>query len=281
MTPTHLIDGDGNESSLALAPMLRRLGNSSPVADLALFAVRNLGCVATAKTSRLDRLWLRPSHTKQIALAAAFEWLATSTGKGICISEYGREWNDHLFPNRAFAIQFLVGSETVRGYRRHDFLRRRKPMTDLASTPGLVALLRVWSACGGRLDRERLMPVLTGPVADRYVLVEISGQTPIVRDFGAGIPMLDDRWRRFGSGARLQDMYDFEFGRWSAQTYIEALPQGGPVLEDIDATAKVPGHSRLRYRYKRVILPFEAEDGRRVLLGASAHDTTIDLRQIG
>ena len=280
MTPTHLIDGNGDECSLAHSPVLRRLGNSSPLAELALFAVRNLGCIATATTNRLCQLWIRPTHAKPIALAAAFEWVATSCNKRVCISEYGREWSEQLFPDRVSAIQFLIGAETARGYRRHDFLRRRRPADDLASTPGLIPLLQTWRDLGGRIDRDRLNHVLTGPVADRYVLIEVCGQTPIVRDFGTGIVMLDDHWRQHGRGARLQDMYDFAFGRWSAQTYVEALPSCVPVLEEIDVTANVPGRSRRRFCYKRIILPFQADDGSTVLLGASALDPTIDLRMI-
>jgi hypothetical protein len=281
MTPTHLIDGDGNDSSLALSPVLRRLGNSSPLADLALFAVRNLGCIATVKTSRLCRIWLRPTHAKPVALAAAFGWIGTKSSDRVCISEFDNGWRDHLFPSRVSAIQFLIGAETTRGYRRYDFLRRRRHVDDLASTPGLIPLLQTWRKLGGRFDRDRLDPVLSGPVADRFVLVEVCGQTPVVRDFGTGIVMLDDRWRQHGRGARLQDMYDFAFGRWSAQTYIEALPFAAPVLEEIDATANVPGRSRARFCYKRIILPFQTDEGSTVLLGASALDPTIDLRMIG
>ncbi len=67
------------------------------------------------------------------------------------------------------------------------------------------------------------------------------------------------------------------YGIAAIQAYKTALRTGEPVIEVVDAFVDL-GNGRWNHsRYRRIILPFAADD-RRLVLGTSVVDRTIDLR---
>ena len=87
-----------------------------------------------------------------------------------------------------------------------------------------------------------------------------------------------ETWRSCAIGAPIEEQPDRHFGRWVANTYMTAVDDVSPRIEDVDAIMRWPHAGRSRHRYKRVIFPFQASSEPKLLVGGTIVDDSIDLR---
>ena len=246
------------------------------------FVVRNLGYIAITEMSGSIRLQLRPKVVSAVAFGAAMYWLADCNAARIVIARHDdAAWHDEIFGDRDSAIARLIDLvASGQSQRKKDFLRRKRDLRKLPDNCPLKALLTRWSEVTGQYSKERMSRILREALSDKYFLVEGHPMAPqlVIREIGKGYPSLDPRWLSRAVGARVEDQPDYEYGRWVADAYRDALELNTPVLEDLDVLMDTPRLGRQRLTYRRIILPFELASGSTALLGSSVIDSGVDLR---
>ena len=281
MTRTYLFD-DAGEMWDAKSPSLAEALHASISGDeLAKYVVRNLGFVAATQSAASVRLRLRPAIASPTALSALFYWLHDQTIERVLISFLESEWTHELVRSGSEAVRTLLARVDYQANDREgDFLNKQVSLDNLSSSSPLRAVLQAWSDCSGTYNAERIRPVLQKVLNGRYMLVESVAGSPTlhVRDIGGGFNKDVAVWLSRIRGLRVEDQPDYAYGKWIAAMYQQVLRKGEPSLEDVDAVISWPQKPRESFRYKRLVVPFEARGNSTLLLGASINDPAIDLR---
>lgn len=249
--------------------------------ELVDYAVRNLGYVAVKELNGSLRISLRPAVVSPIAFSAVLYWLYDRPADRVLISFLEGEWAHEMLRSRKDAVRSLMARvEFGKGTRDGDFLQQNLPLDSLPQSSPLKSVLELWSASGGKFDRERLMPLLERALKGRFVLAQAVSDRPslIIKDIGSGLRRPAQHWLARSIGNRVEDQPDYAYGKWVAGTYRDVLNKRVPDLGDVDAVISFPHEARQSFRYRRLLLPFIGEGDVEMILCASLVDPTINLR---
>ena len=159
---TFLFDDQGeiwDAKSHRLAEVLQASLRGEALVD---YVIRNLGFVAVTQSNESLRIRVRPSVVSQTAFGALVYWLHDRPIERVLLSFFGTEWTHELVRSRDEVAQRLMARMPFKADdRTGDFLKETLPLHDLPLASPLRALLRAWSECGGKFDRERLTPCST------------------------------------------------------------------------------------------------------------------------
>jgi hypothetical protein len=278
---TFLFDDRGDVWDAASHRLADALGASIGGAELADYAIRNLGYVAVSENGGSVRVRLRPAAISPIAFSALLYWLNDRPLDRILISFLEREWMHEVFGSCRDAVARLLSLCTSdQNARSGEFLRQNRDLGELPASSPLRGLLDIWTDTFGRNDRERLWKIASQALHGRYALLEVPDQSSqiVFREVGPGFLSFNDRWRAQASGLRLEDQPDYSYGKWLTATYRDAALRGRPTLEDVDAIVRNPAGDRRRVRYKRLLLFARRQPEALSVLSASVIDDSIDLR---
>jgi len=249
--------------------------------ELVDYAIRNLGFVAVKDLGGSLRISLRPAIVSPIAFSALLYWLHDRAVDRVLISFLDRDWSHEMLGSRQDAVRKLMARiDFGQGSREGDFLQQSLPLESLPASSPLKGVLDLWSASGGKFDRERLAPLLERALNGRFVLVEAVPDKPslVIKDVGGGLTKPAKYWLGRSIGNRVEDQPDYDYGRWIADFYRQVLTTGEPSLSDVDAVINWPHHARQSFRYRRLVVPFNGSGSSTMLLGASLIDPAINLR---
>ena len=249
--------------------------------ELTDFAIRNMGFVGVAGANGSVRVSLRPAVVSPIAFAALLYWLNDRVVDRVLLSLFDRSWSHEIKASREDAVRALLARVTFGSdSRAGDFLQQDLPLHALPARCPLQGVLAVWSEASGKFDGERVLPMLENVLNGRFVLVEASTSSPalVIKDVGPGLAKPAEYWLARSIGNRVEDQPDYAYGKWIAGLYRQVLNNGAPSLSDVDAVISWPQHSRERFRYRRLVVPFDGGRNSTVLLGASLSDPGINLR---
>jgi len=236
------------------------------------------GAVHVTRSRRGCRIRIRPADATDAALAALAYHLADDRPARVILSWYDGTWHDALFSEWSQVLARLFA--LAAGARGRDAFRHTpRPIGAVVRHPPLARLLARWHSLRRRFDRPSLEPLLRDDLGGRYIIVEARPDRPdlTVRAFGDGFVVYDDDWVRTAPGLRLQDQPDYAYGTWVAEAYRAALTADAPRLDDVDAVIAMPRVGAIRFRYRRLILPFRTARHAAWLVGASVIDPTLDL----
>ena len=282
MMQTYLFDDKGelwDGKSRQLADALHASLSSE---DLLKYVVRNLGFIAITENSGSLRLQLRPAVVSQMALSGLLYWLHDHDVDRVLISSLDEEWSHELVRTREEAVRrLLMRVKFIPTDRDGDFLNEPRSLHDLPGDSPLRAVLSAWADCGGKFDPERLQPVIQKALGGRFVLFEAARDSPSVhvKDVGGGLGKSAGYWLSRTKGLRVEDQPDYAYGKWVAQAYREVLATREPSLADVDAVITWPQQPRISYRYRRLLVPFEAERNSTLVLSATVIDPDVNLRR--
>ncbi|MBX9588488.1 MAG: hypothetical protein K2X43_04230 [Hyphomonadaceae bacterium] len=246
--------------------------------ELVDYAIRNLGFVAAKEMGASLRISLRPSVVSPIAFSALLYWLHDRSADRVLISFCDREWTHEMMRSREEAVRRLMSRvDFGQGTRDGDFLQQELSLESLPPSSPLRDVLEMWRASGGKFDRERLAPLLERALQGRFVLAEAAPNRPslLIKDIGSGLRRPAHHWLSRSIGLRVEDQPDYAYGKWVAGTYRDVLNKGEPDLGDVDAVIRFPQEARQSFRYKRLLVPFTADE---IILCASLVDPDINLR---
>jgi hypothetical protein len=249
--------------------------------EFADYAVTNLGFVATNAYGGSCQIRIRPSFIAPSALDSLLHWLNAGKIDRIVLSWLDKDWHHELLRSRDETVGRV--NELVEASKRaqpNDFISQQIAASELPENTALGILLRYWDRLSEPEGRPSLMELLNKALGNRYVRVQRDpGTTKLVfRELGGGMFNHYDAWRSNGLGVPIEDLPDRSYGRWVADAYGAALVERAPRVDDVDAIVRWPHVGRTRMRYRRVIVPFTAEEPDPFILGGSIIDNHIDLR---
>jgi hypothetical protein len=223
---------------------------------------------------------MRPETASQTSLAAALYCIADMELKYITITHSGETHVHRLFHSVAQAVAYMA--EQIAGNYQHaplTLVSRERPIDLLVNTEGpLSSLLSHWINSGHVYDAA-LTNTLAGALHQRFLAVEPTGDRLTIVDVGAGLEMFAPSWRKKARGLRIEELPDYDYGRWVEGMFRHVLDTDMPRLDDVNVTIRRPDRNdRVRIRYRRLILPFKCDNhGATRLLGTSVMDQTLDL----
>jgi hypothetical protein len=263
----------------AHSPVLRRqLYCFSQSDDLPQGLARNLGFVAGCHSGSNASLRLQLDLVSDIALAAAYYWLADCEPRRVLIDFLGPSRPAEVFPSAEAAIARLVKLTRDREVSRH-VAEKPCSIDELAAGSPLRGLVELWARNGGRYDAAAFCAYATRRLLKRFLIVRQDDAYGLVIDtIGEGLHVPERDWFRSAIGRPIEHQPDAPYWRWVAQIQRSALQANDPVVSDIDASIFWPSLGRVRRRYRRLLLPCTARDGTRLLFSANSAEGRVMLR---
>ncbi|MEQ1718314.1 MAG: hypothetical protein ABL907_20415 [Hyphomicrobium sp.] len=243
-------------------------------------AILRHGIVGIKRTPRGIVVHFNPRMAHPIAIGTAITELSSLGARRIlvCVStEAGNSIKIARCASEAIELIVKLHSHDRIAHARH-LKRHRVTLDTLAEGATLGAAVRLF----GELAPERRQQVIPAyanlNLESRFISIEAQreGQSLLVRDYGAGLAILDFKWRKHGRGLRIEDVPDTDYGRWAGDAYREAMCDHAPCLFENDVIVSSPNRARARVRYKLLILPTGDTHGHRRFLGLS-QQTSVEL----
>jgi hypothetical protein len=270
-----LIDDLGEEHSWPSSAMLREFEALEADYDPLSYAVRNLGFVLIIDRAGSLRLRLRPLLVSNRAIAALFYWLAERRPARSALSWYDETWHDEVCggPKQLYQRLTDILHSSARSVLSEPYLATRRSLDAVLDPPGhpFAPLLQAWLR-GSREDLlasaqrqglwQRAMVAQRHPESGAFCF----------RHSGGSIQLYGAEWTEKAAGRRLSEQPDSAYGSWIEQG-CAAVDEAGTARVELVHAAVVGADRQLRrWRYERLMLPFQAADGRRVVMSISARD---------
>jgi hypothetical protein len=246
------------------------LSTDMTAADLAEYAVLNLGFGEIGYLRKVTRVRFRLRKVSPIALASMLYWLADNAQNRAILSIFDGEWREEItssWPQLRRRLQDLSLAAQVESSNR--FARFPVRFSEITADSPLVELHRRWG-CGGFAESEKVASLSDTLFNGRFTIVEVCYPSDlIIRHAGHGYSCYDWSYLRLAQGSRFEDEPDVVYGRWVGDAHREVLRRGQPSIEDVEARIRHPGRAMKYVRYRRIILPFWATTGGRFMITAS------------
>lgn len=270
-----VIDDRGEAHYWPSATIFREFEGLRSNCDPLAYAVRNLGFVLVIDRPDFLRLRLRPLLVSSRTVAALFYWLAERRPSRSAIAWFDDTWHDEvcggskqLYNRLAEVLHGSTGNPLAEPY-----LATRRSMDTILDPPGhpFAPLLKVWL----RGSREDLLAIAQQQgLWQRAMVAERDPATGgfCFRHSGGSIQLYGAEWSAKAAGRRLSEQPDAAYGRWIEQGCAAVDESRTARVELVHASVVGAGGQVRRWRYERLLLPFEAADGRRVVMSISARD---------
>jgi hypothetical protein len=267
---TIIVHDRGEPWNLSLPSLRQRLGCPASMPDPVDFAVEVRGFVALKRRGPATiEMRYRPSIVRPVAMAKAAEVLGACEGVRVVV-ESSEDGVPFLGGRERSIAHAMARASDAQSKRANDFLARRQALSTAALDAEFGRILDAWHA-SSRARSAHLMQAVRAASASRYleVVPNYASGRLVIAAIGEGYSLYGDGWKSVAIGGRFEDMPDFEYARWAAKGYRDALRVREPILEEIAAVADLPRLGRMRLAYRRVILPLGGDDRPTLLLGAT------------
>jgi hypothetical protein len=270
-----LIDDLGEEHSWPSSAIFREFEALRADYDPLAYAVRNLGFVLIIDRPGSLRLRLRPLLVSNRAIAALFYWLAERRPARSALSWFDDTWHDEVCggPKPLYHRLTDLLHSSARSTLSEPYLATRRSLDAVLDPPGhpFAPLLQTWL----RGSREDLLASARRQgLWERAMVAERDPATGgfRFRHSGGSIQLYGAEWSERAAGKRLGEQPDGAYGTWIEQG-CAAVDEAGTARVELVHAAVVGGDRQIRrWRYERLMLPFTAADGRRVVMSISARD---------
>jgi hypothetical protein len=272
-----VIDDKGETSPLGAARLRELMQCTQPDFDVIAYAVRNLGFVLLRRQGRVVRAEMRPALVKPATLIGLYYNLLDLRPERILLSRLTAEGATHeLFDDMAEFAATIERSIDDEGIQRHRpaYAISQRPLQQLGRPrhTRLAQIVTMWRAKRGRLPADLVQQLRHYGLSGRVALLRNPpGTGRLVYDhIGSGYSFLDHACLPLMMiGADIEMLPDRDFGDWVADAYYRCLNDEKARLETISAVMRRSDGQRLWSYYDRVLLPWQADDGTRYVLGLS------------
>ena len=244
------------------------------------YAVKNLGFVAINMYGSSCQVRLRPGFVGGRAIAGFRNWLQQIPVQRVVLTTFDKGWRDELIqPGRiAERLDSLLGATAAPG--TDTFLSSPIPVAAFGQASPLGAIIENWTHLVSEYEADTLLRLLRSVFRDQYVIVKRQPEHDrlIFQEFGDKMYWRYETWRTCAIGAPIEEQPDRGFGRWVAESYREALADGTPRHDKVDAILHCPESGRIRRRYRRLIFPVATASAGELVVGGSFDDLSVDLR---
>lgn len=274
-----LIDDRGELLEPHSLVLRSRLRASVEAGELREFAILNLGFIGLATSKSSVRVQLRPLLARRAALGTLYLWLHRHAPERVVVTWYNGCWQDEIIGWHHDGWRHITRLLERPEHPVKEFSRGSIAPDQLASENPLRLVLE---------DKSRLPSIvanpaqmLPAPLCDRYVLLaEDDNRELRVCDFGSLMMVRSPQWQRRARGRRVDDMPDWNYGRWVADAYRQVQRSGEPLLEEVAAVIDWPGFGTLSHTYWRLIVPGVGRGARTRLLGVTLDNGGVGVRKV-
>jgi hypothetical protein len=273
-----VIDGNGETWPVG-TPRLREVLTSCPEADtdIVAYSVRNLGFVLLRPHGRMVRAEMHLPLVKPATLIGVYYNLLDLKPEQILLSRLSAEGASHeLFDDVSEFAATVERDIDDAGVQRHRpaYALQARPLDqiDRARYARFAPAMALWNAAQGRMPEElpaflryrgldaRSMVLRAAPRTSGLVYMHVGSSQCFIGQACSPLLLI---------GERAEMLPDREYGFWAAQSYYAALAEQKPRLETVSAVVQRDDGLRLWSYHDRLILPWRAEDGGRVILAIS------------
>jgi len=274
-----IIDDQGRLWTNVQQTLGRDLGLPSS-SDVVEILVRRYGFVAVERRSDRIAIRLSPPRVSPGAIVETLFLLLTEPqNRRVILSRFDTEWQTTIYPTCRHAAQTLRPMADVDSRNRRDDFRSRKiSARELKATCPLALTLAKWRDAA--LPPDDAADWVPACQRERIVAASPRGvwdESLVIRHIGSGFGVFPTAWLKRAPGTAAEDLPDPHYGLAAIEAYKTALRTKEPVIEVVDAFVDLGSGRWNHSRYRRIILPF-ARDDRKLVLGTSVVDPTIDLR---
>lgn len=269
---------DNGETWPVGAPRLRQaVMCRDPDIDVVAYAVRNLGFVLLRQQGRMVRAEMRPALVKPQTLIGLYYNLVDWRPNQILLSRLTSEGTSHeLFDDVSEFAATIERDIDDDGVQRHrpTYAVSPRSLRDLARSryQRFSHLAEFWRSRQGRLPADWLSQVRHYGLHGRATLTRNPrGTKRLVYDHvGSAYSFVTDACLPLLLvGQEIGSLPDRAYGGWATRSYYDCLGDQEPRLETVSAIMARADGQRLWSYYDRMLLPWEAEDGTRFVLGVS------------
>ncbi|HEX2116590.1 MAG TPA: hypothetical protein VHM01_19470 [Alphaproteobacteria bacterium] len=270
-----LIDDLGEEHPWPSSRIFKEFDAARADYDPLAYAVRNLGFVLIVERPGFLRLRLRPLLVSSRAVAAMFYCLAERRPPRSAIAWFDDAWHDELCggPKHLYRRLTEILHRSARSFVAEPFLATRRSLDAVLNPPGhpFAPLLKSW--LNGSRD-DLLVSAQQQGLWERAMVAEQDPVTGVFRfrHSGGSIQLYGSEWSDKAVGRRVSEQPDSAYGRWIEDGCAAVNETNDARVELVHAAVTRSDGEVHRWRYERLMLPFKAVDGRRMVMSVSARD---------
>lgn len=278
----YLIDPKGQWWRWPSATLAEQLGYTDPDFDLAGYATRNLGFVSLLVDEAATFLQFRAGMVSRAALETLKPYLTRAVAKKpVALVFYASGWLEEAYVAAEPLIARMQEVAPMREARMRDqFIRHSHQPRDWLyhAHHELSGLFELWRFVDGVYSEPVHRYMQRSGLQERTVRIRPDNDGELyVDNSGSGFTVYDNFSFHDMRRRRIDDQPDQAYGRWVADAYRQALRDGAPQIDDIDAIIEQPGHDPRRRRYQRVILRWKLPGEGLLLTGSSLLNQNISI----
>lgn len=277
-----IVDRDGSVWSAYDESLVERWGYPEPDFDLPSFAVRNLGAVDILVDEQQTTITFRWLTVKAEALAGAVQMLEQIPPREVIVRCETHSWTDQRFLSPAEAISWIAANRTLwLGASSRSVITTPRKLNALSDRPlsriedgddSLALLFKKWRLTHGRFSEDVVTFLVRFGMLDRAVITrQKPGDEIIFEHVGSGITLynhVDPDWTYTIAGQPVVAQPDQEYGQWVASIFRDVSDRRQPAFDHVDAVVR-DGQGAGRFRYDRLLLPWESADESRLVTSLS------------
>lgn len=243
------------------------------------YVVRNLGFIAVNQFGSSVQVRLHPLRATTKALAGLVDWVEKRRLPRIALAWYSGSWRYELLTTSDLLWRVDKLVKAAREPAPDAILTKLSDLGELPGMGSLQVLMQHMPKVVGPTQQQALLNLVRRSLDDRYLLADWKSdqQRLVFSEFGSRIFLQQLPWKERTVGKPVEDQPDPTYGQFAMKSYEQALKDGKPRFESVDAIVNwADGRRRLRYR--RLIIPFRREAGGLAVLCGSLQDDRVDLR---
>jgi hypothetical protein len=264
-----LVTSDGQWVLEDSAEFLAVLGECSPDYDAPLFAVKNLGFIKfQVIDNSIVEIDLHPQNVKLPALLAVQQQLLSSRVKLFRIRYLETSWRSEITASAEGAVSRLseLCTPAFAPPLSQKFLVEPLDYSTLLTNESspLRLLAQKWRTSFGHFDPSVISFAIDHQLLSRMMIfgVKPNGSDPVFRFIGDGFQWLEDGYKFYGLGERVENQPDKDYGGWVSEFYKSVASTSQPRYDRVTAAIQAaPGERKpFMTRYERLLLPWKTPD---------------------
>ncbi len=277
-----IVDSDGSVWSAYDEKLVERWGYPDPDFDLPSFAVRNMGAIDISVAEENVTITFRWLTVKPDALVSACQFLGQLPPRAVTIRCETHTWTDQAFADPDGAVAWLNANRTLwLGASVRSVVTSPRNLTALSdrslsriedSDDRLALMFKKWRLSQGQFSEDVVNFLVRFSMLDRAMIArQQRGGNLVFEHVGHGMTLYDRAnpdWTYMISGRPVDDQPDRAYGRWTAEMYKDVMDRRQPVFEHVDAVVR-DGRGAARFRYDRILLPWQSSDSVDLITGLS------------
>ena len=222
-----LIDKHGKVYSQGSGELRRLYGAPLSSSSLPDFLVRNAGFIELKLAEESVVIRAAPSRVDLTCYSSLVRMISQRNYRRASLSWFDGQWHHEFFRDGAHAVQRLMAL-MLRGdlADRKQFLAQGRAIESLDKHDPLADIIAMWCDRSGELDLSSAREVLHNKIDAKYSVVarDSTSGTLKFQEFGPGLVIYSGRGNMSVClGKAVQDQPDFQYGRWIAEGYREAV----------------------------------------------------------